>query len=100
MSIYLPIDFVGFGQHAIECAVGQGLKSINWPEGQSSECAWRLEIVWANGKAWVVRGVSTLTESGHEIGSLRVEELSESSLTEDFRRTKEGLNNSTFAGRQ
>lgn len=87
MSTTLPINLVGFNSDSLKGTIGRSLKGISWPETQSSECAWRLELLWGGGQTWVVQSVPTMTDSGHEMGSLRIEKVSGSSLGENFRRS-------------
>lgn len=97
MSAYLSIDLVNFGSAGLGSVIGKTLKHISWPERQLLECTWRLEIVWEGGTAWTVQSVSTMTESGHEMGSLRVEESFETSLPQDFRRLASHLDGFALA---
>lgn len=82
----LPINLVGFKQIGPSGALGKTLIRMSWPSGQSLECAWRLELSWENDEVWIVQGQPTMTDSGHEMSSIRVEELPCSSLPEGFRR--------------
>jgi hypothetical protein len=86
MKTHLAIDLVGFPPLGLAAALKKVLKRISWPQAQSSDCTWRLELVWEDGTAWTVQGVPTMTESGHEMGSLRIEASPESGLPQGFRR--------------
>lgn len=86
MSTTLPINLVGFGPDSLRCTIGHSLKCISWPESQSSDCTWRLEVFWGRGETWIVQSVPTMTETGHEMGSLRIEKLSDLSFGQDSRR--------------
>ena len=84
--IQFPIKLIGFDQSGLSAAVGKTLTRISWPLGQSLECTWRLELLWDEGETWIVQGQPTMTDSGHEMSSVRVEKLSRSSLPEGLRR--------------
>lgn len=86
MTTHIALELVGFGPLGLKSAVGKTLKRISWPTTQSNECTWRLEVIWEGQVAWTITATPTLTESGHEMGSLRIEESPECSLPQDFRR--------------
>lgn len=87
MNTNLSIKLTGFGPAGLLGVLHKAVKRVSCPETQSAECTWRLEIIWEGGTAWTVQSVPTMTESGHEMGSLRIEESPESSLPQGFRRT-------------
>ena len=84
--MYLPIQLAGLSSRDLASCCGSRVSRIAWPAAQSSDCTWHLELIWLDGAVWTVRGVPTMTESGHEVGSLRVERTLAQSLPEEFAR--------------
>lgn len=90
MNDSLPIDLVGFGAAGPFGIFPRVIKRLSCPEGQLAECTWRLEVVWEGGAAWTIQGAPTVTGSGHEMGSIRIEESPESELPRGFSRVDLG----------
>lgn len=90
--MYLPIQLAGLTTKDLASCCGSKVSRIAWPAAQSSDRTWHLELIWLDGTAWTVRGVPTMTESGHEMGSLRVERTLASLLPGEFVREDVILN--------
>ena len=90
--MYLPIKLAGLTSKDLASCCGSELSRIAWPAAQSSDCTWHLELIWLDGTVWTVRGVPTMTESGHEMGSLRVERTLARPLPGEFAREAVILN--------
>jgi len=98
MNTHLSIDLVNFDRAGLGGTIGKTLKCVSWPERQASECTWQLEIIWEGGTVWTVRSKPTMTESGHEMGALQIEESHESSLSPDFIRAIMPIDDFVLAG--
>lgn len=82
--MFLPIQLVGLTSSDLADYRGKKVSRIAWPASQSSDCTWYLELIWMDGTAWTMRSVPTMTESGHEMGSLRVERILARLLPTEF----------------
>ena len=90
--MHLPIQLAGLSSRDLASCCGSKVSRIAWPAAQSSDCTWHLELIWLDGTVWTVRGVPTMTESGHEMGSLRVERTLARPLPGEFARENVILN--------
>lgn len=90
--MYLPLQLAGLTIKDLVGCSGNKLSGIAWPASQSSDCTWHLELIWQDGTIWTLCGIPTMTESGHEMGSLKVERSLAGSLPGEFAREDVSLN--------
>lgn len=90
--MYLPIQLAGLSSRDLRDSRGNYVSRIAWPATQSSDCTWRLELIWQNGTVWTICGVPTMTDSGHEMGSLRIERTLAHLLPKELARKDANLN--------
>lgn len=95
--MYLPVQLAGLSIRDLASCSGKRLSRIAWPAGQSSDCAWHLELIWQDGTVWTLCGIPTMTESGHEMGSLRVERSLVGFLPGEFAREDMSFNDEAVA---